>query len=150
LLHCASFEKRQCSDNLSLLIGMKVLCNGRKKGRRCWDVAKLNFCNWGFYHFFAFWVICITLHNNVHFGRKISVCTNIDDSYKNTHVDFCHWRHILIGSFSPTFWSFKCVVLFCEKQYVYSWSFGVFYVWIKVGMSLVIDKDLNICECTKI
>jgi hypothetical protein len=56
----------------------------------------------------------------------------------------------LIGSFSPTFWSFKCVVLFCEKQYVYSWSFGVFYVWIKVGMSLVIDKDLNICECTKI
>jgi hypothetical protein len=32
--------------------------------------------------FFAFWVICITLHNNVHFGRKILVCENLDDCKK--------------------------------------------------------------------
>ncbi len=66
LLHCASFEKRQCGDNLSLLIGMKVLCNGRKKGRRCWDVAKLNFCNWDFYHLFC---ILGDLH---HFSQQCS------------------------------------------------------------------------------
>ncbi len=41
-------------------------------------------------------------------------------------------------------------LLFCEKQYVYSWSFGFFVLWIEVGMSVVIDEDLNMGECTTI
>ncbi len=40
--------------------------------------------------FFEFLVICIILHNNVHFGIKILVCKNLDDCKKNIHVDFCH------------------------------------------------------------